>query len=213
MEKIINQWYNVSVYLAGAAALVAVLVPMDITARLLWASISILFLHFFEEFGAPGGFPYMGMKVLMGSGETDKTKWNCNNLSSMFGNWGFLCLLYVAALILPCVRFLTLSAMLFLFAEVFMHLLLFPLRLKEFYNPGQITGVLGLGIIGIYYFTTVFESGMYVWYDYVLAVLWFIMVFWFCFRSPLYWGLGKKDGYELSDQTAFGQWEKNVLNK
>jgi hypothetical protein len=33
---------------------------MDITARLLWASISILFLHFFEEFRAPGGFPYMG---------------------------------------------------------------------------------------------------------------------------------------------------------
>ena len=53
---------------------------------------------------------------------------------------------------------------------------------------------------------------MYVWYDYVLAVLWFIVVFWFCFRSPLYWGLGKKDGYELPDQTAFGQWEKDVLN-
>ena len=33
--------------------------------------------------------------------------------------------------------------MLFLFAEVFIHLLLFPLRLKKFYNPGQITGVLG----------------------------------------------------------------------
>jgi hypothetical protein len=186
---------------------------MDITPRLLWASISILYLHFFEEFGAPGGFPYMGMKVLMGSSETGKTKWNCNNLSSMFGNWGFLCLLYVAALLLPGVRFLTLSAMLFLFAEVFMHLLLFPLRLKEFYNPGQITGVLGLGAIGIYYFTMVFKPGMYVWYDYVLAVLWFIVVFWFCFRSPLYWGLGKKDGYELSDQTAFGLWEKEVLNK
>lgn len=42
MQKIINQWYNISVYLAGAATLVAILVPMDITARLLWASISIL---------------------------------------------------------------------------------------------------------------------------------------------------------------------------
>ena len=49
-----SQWHNVSVYLAGAAALVAILVPMDITARLLWASISILFLHFFEsEEGLP----------------------------------------------------------------------------------------------------------------------------------------------------------------
>ena len=58
-----------------------------------------------------------------------------------------------------------------------------------------------------------FAYAFAVWYDYVLAVLWFIMVFWFCFRSPLYWGLGKKDGYELPDQTAFGQWEKRVLNR
>lgn len=210
MKKMINQWHFVSVYLAGAAALVAILVPMDITPRLLWASISILFLHFYEEFGAPGGFPYMGMKVLMGSSETDKTKWSCNNLSSMFGNWGFLFLLYVVPLLLPDVRFLTLSAMLFLFAEVIMHLLLFPVRMKEFYNPGQITGVLGLGIIGIYYFTIVFEPQMYLWYDYVLAIAWFVGVFWFSFRSPLYWGLGAKPGYDLTDKSAFGLWEKVV---
>ena len=210
MKMIINQWHFVSVYLAGAAALVAILVPMDITPRLLWASISILFLHFYEEFGAPGGFPYMGMKVLMGSSETDKTKWSCNNLSSMFGNWGFLFLLYVVPLLLPDVRFLTLSAMLFLFAEVIMHLLLFPVRMKDFYNPGQITGVLGLGIIGIYYFTIVFEPLMYLWYDYVLAIAWFVGVFWFSFRSPLYWGLGAKPGYDLTDKSAFGLWEKVV---
>lgn len=94
-----------------------------------------------------------------------------------------------------------------------MLLLLFPLRLKEFYNPGQITGVLGLGVIGIYYFTTIFEPQMYVWYDYALAVFWFIVVFWFCFRSPLYWGLGSKQGYDLTDQSAFGQWERDVREK
>lgn len=210
MKKMINHWHFVSVYLAGAAALVAILVPMNITPRLLWASISILFLHFYEEFGAPGGFPYMGMKVLMGSSETDKTKWSCNNLSSMFGNWGFLFLLYVVPLLLPDVRFLTLSAMLFLFAEVIMYLLLFPVRMKEFYNPGQITGVLGLGIIGIYYFTIVFEPQMYLWYDYVLAIAWFVGVFWFSFRSPLYWGLGAKPGFDLTDKSAFGLWEKVV---
>lgn len=64
MKKMINQWHNVSVYLAGAAALVAILVPMDITARLLWASISILFLHFFEEFGAPAAVPSSPKGVL-----------------------------------------------------------------------------------------------------------------------------------------------------
>ena len=204
MKKAINIWHYISVYLAGLAALIALFAPVDPVQKCLLASITILFLHFFEEFGYPGGFPLMGMKVMMNSDEMDSTKWNVNNLSSMFGNWGFLVLLYVLPLILPNVRFLTLSAMMFLFAEVFMHLILFPVKLKTFYNAGQITGVLGLGFIGCYYFTTVFNAATFVWYDYVLAVVWFVAVFMFCVRSKLYWSLGKKEGYALTDVTAFG---------
>ena len=151
MKKLINNWYTVSVYLAGATALVAILAGVNTVTKLLLASISVLFLHFYDESGSPGGFPLMGMKVLMGSSEIDKTKWSCNTLNSMFGNWGFLVLLYGLPLLLADVRFLTLSAMLFLFAEVLMHLFLFPMRLKQLYNPGQITSVFGLGPIGIYY--------------------------------------------------------------
>lgn len=204
MKKAINIWHYISVYLAGLTALIALFAPVDPVQKCLLASITVLFLHFFEEFGYPGGFPLMGMKVMMNSDEMDSTKWDCNNLSSMFGNWGFLLLIYVLPLILPNVRFLTLSAMLFLFAEVFMHLILFPVKLKTFYNAGQITAVLGLGFIGCYYFSTVFDASMFVWYDYVLAVVWFVAVFMFCFRSRLYWNLGKKDGYALTDVTAYG---------
>ena len=96
------------------------------------------------------------------------------------------------------------SAMMFLFAEVFMHLILFPVALKTFYNAGIITAVCGLGFIGCYYFTRVFDASMYVWYDYVLAVVWFVAVFMFCFRSKLYWNLGKKPGYDLTEITAYG---------
>lgn len=204
MKKAVNVWHYISVYFAGLSALVAILVPVDSVQKCLLASITILFLHFFEEFGYPGGFPLMGMKVMMGSTEMDSTKWNCNNLNSMFGNWGFLVLLYILPLFLPSVRFLTLSAMLFLFAEVLMHLIIFPLKIKELYNPGQVTAVFGLGSIGVYYFGTVFDSQMLVWYDYVLAVGWFVAVFLFCFRSKLYWNLGKKEGYALTELTAYG---------
>ncbi|MBQ7479128.1 MAG: HXXEE domain-containing protein [Selenomonadaceae bacterium] len=204
MKKAVNMWHYISVYLAGLSALVAIFAPVDPVQKCLLASIAILFLHFFEEFGYPGGFPLLGMKVMMNSTEMDSTKWNCNNLNSMFGNWGFLVLLYILPLFLPSVRFLTLSAMMFLFAEVLMHLIIFPVKLREFYNPGQITAVLGLGIIGVYYFGTVFEPQMFVWYDYALAVLWFVAVFLFCFRSKLYWNLGKKEGYALTDLTAYG---------
>lgn len=204
MKKFITIWHYISVYLAGVSAMIALFVPVNEIQKCLLASITVMFLHFFEEFGFPGGFPLMGMKVMMNSDEMDSTKWNCNNLNSMFGNWSALFLLYILPLILPNVRFMTLSAMLFLFAEVFMHLILFPLKLKAFYNPGQITAVLGMGAIGCYYFTTVFEPQMVVWYDYVLAVVWFVAIFLFCFRSKLYWNLGKKDGYALTDQTAYG---------
>ncbi|QTU82551.1 HXXEE domain-containing protein [Carnobacteriaceae bacterium zg-C25] len=203
MKKMINNWYNISVYLAGLTALLAIFLPVTEVQKCLLASICILFLHFFEEFGYPGGFPLLGVKLLLGTDEMDKTKWDCNNLSSMFGNWTFLILVYVSPLLLPNVHFLTLSAMLFLIMEVIMHSI-FNLRLKSIYNAGLITAILGLGPIGVYYFINVFDSKMYNWYDYILAILWFIIVFIFCFRSKLYWNLGKKDGYVLTDQTAFG---------
>ncbi len=204
MKKIVNNWHWISVYLAGATALVAILVPMNEVTQLLLAAISLLFLHFFEEFGWPGGFPWMGVKVLLGSNEMDSTKWDCNNLSSMFGNWGFLFMVYVLPIILPDVRFFTLSAMIFLFAEVLMHLIIFPIRLKTLYNAGLVTTI-GLGVIGCcYFFGKSFDADMFQWYDYVLAVVWFGANFLFFFRSKLYWNLGKKPGYELTEQSAFG---------
>ena len=107
MKKIVNNWYNISVYLAGLFALLAVLLPVGIVPKLLLLSSSILALHFFEEFGWPGGFPYMGVKILLGSDEKDSTKWDCNNLNCMFGNWLALVLIYMMPLLLPGVRFLT----------------------------------------------------------------------------------------------------------
>lgn len=208
MKKIVNNWHYISVFLAGAVALAAILVPMAAVTKLLLAAIAVLFLHFFEEFGWPGGFPWMGMKVLMNSDEPDSSKWNVNNLSSMFGNWGFLLLVYILPLFLPNVRFLTLAAFMFLFAEVFMHCVLFPIRLKRLYNAGIITS-LGAGIIACcYFFGGVFQGDMFVWYDWVIAVVWFAVVFVFCFRSKLYWDLGKKPGYPLTEQSAFGPFRK-----
>ena len=204
MKKIVNNWFNISVYLSGATALLAILLPIGIVQKLLLASISIRFLHFFEEFGWPGGFPWMGVKLLLGSDEMGSSKWNCNNLSSMFGNWTFLVMVYLLPVCLPGVRFLTIGALMFNFAELLMHLVLFNVRLKKIYNAGMITAVFGLAPISIYYFFFVFNSAAFIWYDYVIAVLYFIIIFWFCFRSPLYWNLGKKEGYALTKQSAFG---------
>ena len=205
---LINNWHYWSVYLAGASALVALFLVEDLTSRLLWMSVSVLFLHFFEEFGFPGGFPWMGMKVMMGSTEMDSTKWDCNNLSSMFGNRGFLLLIYMLPIVLPGVKLFTLGAMMFSFAELLMHLVLFNVKMKSLYNPGIITAIFGLTPIACYYFAVVYDTSMFAWWEYAVAIAWFILVFWFCFRSPLYWNLGRKPGYELTEQSAFGWYEK-----
>ena len=76
MKRLVNSWYNVSLGLAVVSVLIAIFVAEDTIQKILWASIAILFLHFFEEFGFPGGFPLMGMRVLMKSKEPDSTKWN-----------------------------------------------------------------------------------------------------------------------------------------
>lgn len=146
----------------------------------------------------------MGVKVLLGKDELDTSKWNCNHLSSMFGNWTFLLIVYILPVFLPSVRFLTIGALIFNFAELFMHLVLFNVRLKTWYNSGLITAVFGLTPISLYYFLAVFNPADFFWYDYAIAAVYFIAFFLFCFRSPLYWNLGKKAGYEFNEQSAFG---------
>ena len=204
IKRLVNAWYNVSLVLAVVSALIAIFFMEDTIQKILWASIAFLFLHFFEEFGFPGGFPWMGMRVLMGSKEKDSTKWNCNNLNSMFGNWSFLILVYALPLVLRDVHFLLLAAMLFSLMELIVHLVLFNVKQRTIYNPGLVTAVFGLAPLAIYYFVNVFDKNFYVWSDYIFAVAWCVVVFWFSFRSPLYWGLGKLKGYKLTAQSAYG---------
>lgn len=169
----------------------------------LLTSAAILCLHFFEEFGYPGGFPLMGIQILLGRDEPDSTKWNCNNLNSMFGNWTALVLIYLLPLIFPGVHFLTATAIILSIAEVIIHLLLFNIKRKSIYNPGLVTGLL-LGVIVVWYLFNGFDPKIYVWSDFVIGLAYFFIAFWFCFRSPLYWKLGRVKGYPLSKRSAYG---------
>lgn len=210
MKKIVNNWYKISILLAGFTLLLLLFGSWNFTQKIILALIICLFLHFYEEFGFPGGFPYMGVKVLLGKDELDSSKWGANNLNSLFGNWGFLIVIYILPLIFPNIRFLTIGAIIFSFLECFMHLLLFNVRLKQFYNPGLITAVFGMTPISIYYFISVRNQSFYYWYDYVIAFVWCLIVFLFFFRSPIYWGLGKLEGYPFTTRSAFGLEQKHI---
>lgn len=105
---------------------------------------------------------------------------------------------------IPGVRFLMIAAVILSLGEIIMHLFLFNVRLKTIYNPGLITGLFGIGTIVIIYLVISFNPSLYMWYDYLIGLIYFAFVFWLCFRSPMYWSIGRIKGYPLTDRTAYG---------
>ena len=82
-------------------------------------------------------------------------------------------------LFIPGARFLLIGAIVLSIGEIIMHLLLFNIRLKQFYNPGLVTGLFGIGTVVIIYLISAFDPSLYVWYDYILGILYFFASFFF----------------------------------
>ncbi|MGI6230238.1 MAG: HXXEE domain-containing protein [Tractidigestivibacter sp.] len=193
-RKFVYSWYKISAYVAGAIAIVLAMGVWNLQQRMVLASMAVLFLHFFEEFGCPGGFPRMGLYVEMKITDRDARHWSLNQLNALFGNWWFAIVVFGSALALPDVRFLTLTVALFAFLEVAMHLMGFPLGIKRLYNPGLGTAVFGLLPVSLWYLAQTVPTGAYTGWDVLLALAWIVFNYWLVFRSPLYTWMGSKSG-------------------
>jgi hypothetical protein len=191
-RRLVYSWYRISAFAAGAIALVLAMGEWGLGHRMVLASMAVLFLHFYEEFGCPGGFARMGLYVEMKVTDPDAHHWSLNQLNSMFGNWWFAVVVFGSALVLPDVRFLTLAVALFAFLEVAMHLVGFPLAIKRLYNPGLATAVFGLLPVSVWYLAQVVPAGMYTGWDVLAALAWIVFNYWLVFRSPLYTWMGRK---------------------
>ena len=64
-----------------------------------------------------------------------------------------------------------------------------------------------------YFFGGVFEAGSFFWYDYLLAVVWFIVNFVFFFRSKLYWNLGKKTRLRPDRAERLRGWTRRLTER
>lgn len=199
-RKIINNWYYIAVYVGAIFGLIGLLGDWDLRMRTLLTGTMFIHLHFFEEFGYPGGFPWVGMKVELKSVDDNPENWALNRISSLFGNEWFAVFVYILPMFLKDVKFLTLAAVIFTFAELLMHLLYFPLSLKKLYNPGLFTVLVGLLPTSIYYFTQIWGQHLYSWTDALLALVWIILHYCIAFRSPLYKKLGAKKEYAFSKE-------------
>ncbi len=196
MRRLLDNWFNISVFLACGAFVVLGIGDFDARERLILASGGLLFVHFFEEFGYPGGFPWIGLHVEMGVTDTDTRSWTLNNLNSLIGNWWFIVVVYAAAFFLPDVRFLTVAVGVMAVLEVLMHLVGFNIGLRSWYNPGLATALM-LGIVAAAYFIPAIAASLFTWVDLALALAWVGANYWFVFRSPFYVWTGSKKQFSF----------------
>lgn len=201
MNSLIKNWYNISALLSGILVLALCLGDWDAQQKLTLGGTAIILLHFFEEFAFPGGFPWVGLHVEKGTDNTDAQSWELNNLNSLFGNWWYAVVVYLAAFFLPDISFLTLAVAIFAFVEVVMHLFIFNGALRTWYNPGLLTALFGLMPLSIWYFAQINAAITFTPIDIVLAIAWIALNYWIAFRSPLYKWMGKKSNlYGFSEE-------------
>lgn len=199
-QYIIRHWYQIAVYVAGAYGLILALGQWNLTQRTLLASLMFIHLHFYEEMGFPGGFPWIGMTVELNMDSEDPRQWELTELSSFFGNGWFAVVVYLLPLLLPQLRFLTLASVVFAFAEVAMHLFYFNITMKVWYNPGLLTSVFGLLPLSVNYLARTIPTGTYNWLDLAMALIWIILNYWIAFRSSLYKKLGTYKTYSFTSE-------------
>lgn len=70
------------------------------------------------------------------------------------------------------------------------------LLLKLGIIPGRL---LGLAPLSIVYFSKTLGTGLYSWFDLVVAIIWIVFNYFMAFRSPIYNALDKKSQYAFSD--------------
>lgn len=197
-RSFLYNWYNISVFIAGLLSVLLVIGDWDMRQKMLIGGGVIIFLHFFEEFGFPGGFAPMGLKVEMNNTDPDPHNWSLNQLNSLIENWYCAIVIYILPLFLPNVSFMTLAAAIFGIVEVLGHLFMFNIACKVFYNPGLATAVFGLAPISIWYFISIWNQHLYGGWDIALAIAWIGFNYLLVFRGPIYNKLGS-----MSDRYAF----------
>ena len=73
----------------GGFGVIPVLGNWDIRRKTLLSGKTFIHLHFFEEFGYPGEFPWYGIKVEKRMTECMTEEWDLTMLSAFFGNEWF----------------------------------------------------------------------------------------------------------------------------
>lgn len=198
MEYVVRHWYEFAVYIAGIFAVVLGLGYWNFQQKVLLLGLILIHLHFFEEFGLPGGFAWGGLKVEQGNVNNDISQWPLNQLCSWWGNEWFALAVYLLPLFTSHWHWTVLAAVIFAYVETLMHAVVFNIGLKSWYNPGTFTAVCGLAVVSTWYLIKIIPTGLFKWWDLIIAIIWIGFNYWMAFKSPICKKLNANKKYTFS---------------
>jgi uncharacterized protein with HXXEE motif len=169
MQFFRRHWYSFGLVWAIIATAWALLGRLPTVQMILLLNFATLALHQFEEYGWPGGFPWIYNEVVVPSGgPADRFPLNQN--SALFINvvgWGF-CLVPA---VFPNQLWLGLAMVLFTLGQLIYHGVVTNRKFKSLYNPGLAAVVFGHVPLGIWYLTEVYSKSTVTLRDWLLAVV------------------------------------------
>lgn len=171
MKFIARHWFDVGGLLAVVTILLLLfnyntISPLRII--LLVSFISLLF-HQVEEYRFPGYFPGMVNTVMFNSKHPDRFPLNTQSafIINVCFRWG----VYILAIVFAeKALWIAIASLMISLGNVFVHIFLFNIKGKTFYNPGMATALLLFLPIIIYFFLYVQHNNVSQPMDYIIGI-------------------------------------------
>ncbi|HXY30469.1 MAG TPA: HXXEE domain-containing protein [Gemmatimonadaceae bacterium] len=187
-----RQWYNLGLPVAALGVLWAVLGSLSTIQVILLLNFVVLLLHQFEEYGWPGGEPWIINEAMLAQGgPADRYPLNQNN--AFFINVVLAYPFYLAPVFLPNTVWLGLAPTLFGFAQFGMHGIGTNRKLRVLYNPGLTAVVLGHIPLGIWYLIALYSTSAVSPWNWVFGVAYMAAFAGIGMKAIGYGLLGNKD--------------------
>ncbi len=179
-DFILKHWVKMSLWM-GLAILAGTLATWShwhYLQALALLNLGVIFLHFYEEFEFPGGFPKFCNTMFAMKNSPAPDRYPLNQMSALWTNWGTAVVMYLVPVFFPEQIWLGLVPMIFGgVAQLLVHGIVNNVMLKTWYSSGLFVVVFGhlpLMVAYIHYIET--HNLASVW-DYVVAVV--LMVLWY----------------------------------
>jgi hypothetical protein len=192
MKFLRRHWYSLGLLAGSTALFLAFLGDLSRVQQILLRNFVVLTIHQFEEYGWPGGGPWIMNEVMQPSDRPDRYPLNQNN--AFFINVAFAWPpFYLLPVFYPQVVWMGLAPVLIGFAQFVMHGVIGNIQMKSIYNPGLAGVVFGHVPLGVWYIVEAYRQGTITGRDWLFAAL-YMAAFGAVFMQAIgYKLLGPKD--------------------